>query len=187
MSAVIKVRPGGLGVLLKAQVRNNREAAEKGIKRAKIRAVALLKGRTPVDQGPMKNAWAVTSRGVDNSHPIAGIVLGRGARPHKVNRAGVEAIREWVIRKGIVQFEGKIGPAKAGSSSKYGRSVSVTRAEAEGIHFPEVEAVVWGIVKRLEKYGYEGTHMVEKALPELSRMVADEVLKAIGESMGGQP
>lgn len=74
------------------------------------RSVTALKKLSPVDMGVYRAAWKVVPgfgrmlAKVENRSPVAGVVE-KGARPHAVSAAGREAIRAWVIRKGIATPE----------------------------------------------------------------------------------
>lgn len=205
-SQVVRIKPGNLGAFIKANAVRQHKAFEHGVKVAKQRGVALLKQRTPVDTGVMKNAWAATKHGIENSAPYAGIIE-RGARPHTVNREGVEAIRDWVLRKGFVLYEktaggrrqgpgrGFQGPAqyipKEGPSQRVPVTRKVYNEGAAGLngmggHSKAVDGIVWAIVNRLKKYGYKGKFFVQASLDELTAFLDEEIGESMARAVAGQ-
>ena len=204
-SQVVRITPGRLGAFIKANAMKQHAAFERGVKIAKQRGVALLKRRTPVDTGMMKNAWAATKFGIENSAPYAGIIE-RGARPHKVNREGVEAIRDWVLRKGFVTYEqaptrivrpgrGFQGPAQAvrlhgpAQLKRANRKVyNEGRAglNGRGEQSKAVDAIVWAIVNKLKKKGYKGKFFVQASLDELTQFLDEEIGESMARAVAGK-
>jgi hypothetical protein len=77
------------------------EAVERGAFSGAQAARTLLVGVTPTNLGQMRNSWHVSRHPavqVFNDAPYAGIVE-RGARPHSVSRAGIDALTMWARRK----------------------------------------------------------------------------------------
>lgn len=172
--SVIGIPPGALGPMLRSQSRTNVQAIKRAVKRAKVRGIGVLKANTPKnDTGLLKNAWIVTEDGVTNTAPHAGIVE-RGARPHTVNRAGIEALTEWVRRKGLVVRLVRRGPVP--------KARRLTRKEAAVDS--DVASIVWAIVAKLKREGQEGTFYIEKSIPRLTEILEEEVLDALARSMG---
>ena len=96
----MSVKKIDIGELAFEMVKDNKArkwAVEKGIERAAHRGRALLVKKTPVDRGNMKAAWKAGDDYIYNGAPYAGIVE-EGARPHKVNREGIEALTGWAGR-----------------------------------------------------------------------------------------
>jgi hypothetical protein len=205
-SQVVKVTPGRLGAFLKANALRQHKAFEQGVKTAKLRGVALLKQRTPVDTGVMKSAWASTKFGIENDAPYAGIIE-RGARPHKVSREGREAIRKWVLRKGFVQHEvgpggrrvgpgpGRQGPAqfipKAGPAQMKPVSAKVYEQGKAGMMghgelSDAVDMIVYKICSKLRKHGYKGKFFVEASLGELTAFLDEEIGEAMAKAIAGR-
>lgn len=184
MSAtVVKIPVGKLAGHLRASARANVRALKKGVKRATVRGVALLKKLTPVDEGVARAAWAAKTystgwTGIENSAPHIGILL-RGARPHAVNAEGVAAIREWVIRKGLVLINQPLRKGHQGPQQMR----PLRRNEAEGEFSWRVDEVVWAIINKLKKYGYKGDDFVERSMPDLVAFLDTEVSIALGESI----
>lgn len=97
----IRVTPKELSRDLVRRFRKLPKLIEKSMRKAAQRGRTILVRRTPVDTGLMKNAWRVTkgiSVEIVNDAPHAGIIE-EGARPHKVNRQGIEALTAWAQRK----------------------------------------------------------------------------------------
>lgn len=184
MSAnVVKIAPGGLGARIRAQGRANVKALKKATRRATMRGVGLLKKLTPVDEGVARNAWSAKTystgwMGIENSAPHIGIML-KGARPHGVNAEGVAAIREWVIRKGLVQI---VQPMRKGFQGQ-ARVRKLNRSEAEGELGYMVDNIVWAIINKLKKYGYKGYDFVERSMPDLVAFLDAEVTIALAEAI----
>jgi hypothetical protein len=171
---VIGIRPGQLGPMLRRQGREQAHAIARGIRRAKVRGIGVLKANTPKnDTGLLKNAWIVTESGVQNTAPYAGIIE-RGARPHMMNREGIAALTEWVRRKGLVVRMVKSGPVSKA------RRLTKTEASADR----DVQSIVWAIVGKLKKEGQEGTFYIENSLPRLTEILEEEILDALSRSMG---
>jgi hypothetical protein len=185
VSASVNIPPGGLGALIRSHGAGLSGAVERGVRVAKQRAVRLLKERTPVDQGVMRAAWAVTKNGVENDSPIAGIIE-KGARPHKVSKEGFDQLYEWVRRK-VPVVEGRIGPAQVGARGKRARFGHMLTASEAGAKYDKAAYdITWAIVKRLEREGYKGTHFVEKAMPEISDMTVAEISESVARALRGE-
>lgn len=136
--------------------------------------------KTPVDRGELRAAWesrgfpptpdgatAETAR-LANAAPHAGIIE-HGARPHPVSREGVESIRQWVWRN-----RAKFGLVTASGAS--GRGDRVER---------QVDAITWGIVRKLRRYGQKPTHFVSNEQGALTRLTKAEVEKQLA-ALGGR-
>lgn len=183
MSVVVKIPAGGLAAHMRATTKANLRALKKGVKRAAVRSVALLKKLTPVDEGVARAAWRAKEyssgwTGIENASPHIGILL-RGARPHAVNAEGVAAIREWVIRKGLVHINQPLRKGHQGPQQMR----PLRRSEAEGEFAYAVDQVVWAIISKLKKYGYKGDDFVERSMPDLVAYLDTEVAVAMHEAM----
>lgn len=187
--ATLRLTPRELGVILTNQHRKLKATIDTANERAAHRAIVYLQKQTPVGAGPehMAQAWEVTKQSrnyiVHNTAPYAGIVE-RGARPHNVNREGVDAIRKWVIAKGIIAIS---KPLPVGVHGPVRAPRALTRKQAEGKYAPMVESVVWAIVGKIKKEGQKPTWFVRDSLPKLNNILADEVSRAIGELLSEQP
>lgn len=137
------------------------DALLRGSHRGAERARALMVVKTPTDTGQLRASWVVKrgkkpakgQRKIElavliNDAPHAGIVE-RGARPHGVNRAGVEALLRWVKR----HFP--------------------THSDEEQV------GIVWGIVRKLRTKGQKPTHFVKDNKPQAERLLASEIERAI--------
>ena len=93
----IRISEKDLAKDLRRRFRASRRGVDKALRKATQRGRSLLARRTPVDTGHMKNAWRATKTGIINDAPHAGIIE-TGARRHKVNRAGIEALAGWAQR-----------------------------------------------------------------------------------------
>lgn len=167
MATVIKIPPGGLAVQFRATARAGLAGLKRAVRRASQRGAGLLKTLTPVDEGVARAAWSAKTyssgwTGIENSAPHIGILL-KGARPHAVNVEGVEAIREWVIRKGLIRINVPLRKGHHGPQ----RQRNLTRSEAQGEMSWAVDEIVWAIINKLKKYGYKGDDFVTRSMPEL--------------------
>lgn len=96
----IRISHDELALDLEKRTRETLKQTKRGILSSMHRGRGVLASRTPVDRGHMKSAWEVkpaTSEIADEA-PHAGIVEG-GARPHKVNKEGREALVRWAMRQ----------------------------------------------------------------------------------------
>lgn len=190
MSVTVKIPAGGLGAHLRATAKANIRALKKATKRATVRGVALLKKLTPVDEGVARAAWRARQfstgwMGIENPSPHIGILL-RGARPHAVNAEGVAAIREWVIRKGLILINQPLRKGHQGPQQMR----PLRRSEARDEFAWKVDEVVWAIINKLKKYGYKGDDFVERSMPDLVAYLDAEVTIALDEAArapGGEP
>lgn len=171
-----------LGKLEQAMRKHGAEvekAMMKGLRSGAARAQADLKAnKDPWDRGLYAGAWTLTdptSRQIilSNSAPYAGIIE-RGARPHKVGKAAREAIRAWVLRKGILMAEGKRGPVRVTSRN-------VNRYEKL------VDQVVWAICAKIAKEGRKPMWVVRSRLPRFRKYAVEETERAIAEAFGIKP
>lgn len=177
---IYEVPLGKLSAALKKHGDEAARAIRRGVYTGAVRAQAELKGlKEPRDRGLFAGAWKLTPPGSDevvlsNSSPYAGI-LERGARPHGVSKAGREAIRAWVIRKGVLHVEGRGGKA-----------VRVTSRNASRYE-QAVDSVVWAIVMKLKREGQRPLWIVRQRLPKFRKFVVEEVERALGEAFGNKP
>lgn len=108
----IRVTPAQLASDLRKRTRTLPKEIQKGIVSGMHRGRTLLSRKTPVDVGQMKASWRINPHtlALVNNAPHAGIIEG-GARPHKVNRAGREALERWAMRQ--LQVDEKTAKAVA--------------------------------------------------------------------------
>ena len=154
MSTVVRVPPGRLGAVLRSRARSAPGVMKDGMFLAAKRGEAQQKSLSPVYDGQYKSAWRAqkTANGacLENDAPYAGVIES-GARPHAVNREGVDAIREWV-RKQLLGISASLADENA-----------------------EVESITWAIVKRIAEKGQEGKHIVRDSLPKLREWARSEI------------
>lgn len=197
----IHLRPEDLPKLLADHAAKLPKVVGQGLVLAAHRGRTLLVRESPVDQGLFRNSWEVREAFfgavIDNTAPHAGIIE-KGARPHKVNREGIDALTKWVLRhlsKSRPKY-GPIGPEVYGPTApkpvKYGPTpppvYGPKKARAATPRMTEAEArsIAFAIAKKLEKHGQLGLGIVEKALPELSRIAQIEVMRAINKALGSK-
>lgn len=107
----IKLKPEELAPDLRRRFEKTPRLVARAMKAGANRSKRLLVRRTPTDKGQMRNSWRVIgdarTTGVltadqlpqlINDAPHAGIIE-KGARPHKVNAAGREALVAWAMRQ----------------------------------------------------------------------------------------
>lgn len=171
----IKVTPEALGDLLRAHPRITSASLLRGAQVEAQRVVAKAKKESVVVDGHFRAAWGVEVRPdmvrVKNDAPYAGIIE-RGARPHAVSPEGVEAIRQWVIKKGLVKTlkgpgRGRQGPAQL---------APITRKQAlSGAFDAEIEEIVHAVVWKLKTKGQQGNFMLERLAKESVGRLQSEV------------
>lgn len=182
------VTPEQLSKVLANHAKKLPIAFQKGSLKAAHRTRAFLVRNSPVDTGTFKNSWVVVGNGngvnggsrVHNFSPIAGIIE-LGARPHKVNRAGIEALTLWARRKILTGMTRKAYVASGRKPPKTKKGRSWKDVEAENI--------AWAIAKKLEKVGQKGTYLVQNNIwvfhGYLEIEVAREVAKILQSKYGG--
>lgn len=149
-----------------------REAAERGLLSAAIRlqghvvnVVIPAEKRVPVDRGVYRAGWRVrkipNGALLYNAVPHASIVeYGARASNIKVGRKMIDALTEWVRRKGI-----------GGGTTKSGRPKKLSLDDAR--------SVAWAIAMSMKKKGIfdegKGLRILEKANSMVARFVREEV------------
>jgi len=175
----VKVSPEQLEQILRKHGLLIPHAIRQGMLTAAFRGQAYLTKKSPVDRGELKNAWDVrkTDDGalLMNDAPHAGIVEA-GARPHEVNAEGVEAIYQWVKRKGL------LGPApQRVRGGRYSTAGEYGEAMAE--RDQQTWEVVWAIIHKLKKEGQKPTWFVRDSLDTLRIFAMDEVCHQLEKSL----
>lgn len=148
--ATINLTPEQLDAVLVKQAREFPEVMRRGAVAGARRGQAHMVGKTPTDQGQMRNSWRVHERPtpkLENDAPHAGIVEA-GARPHPVSREGVEALAGWAHRQ--------LGLDEA-------TAVRVARA----------------IAMRIARDGQAPTYFVRGELEALAGLVPREVMRVL--------
>jgi hypothetical protein len=181
-SVAINLKLEDLQKELTNRFKSNRAAVMRAVGRGARRAQAALVERTPVDTGNAKNAWRVINNPetntpqIYNDAPYIG-VLEKGARPHKMSRAGIEALIEWVKRQGLSTIRGPLTPMQ---SVKFKGKEGKIRKKAEEQDI--AESIAWAIAKKIEKEGQVGHFFVEKILPDVGKWVNEELERLLRES-----
>lgn len=147
------ITPRQLSAELRNQARELPKVVRRGLYGAARRGQAHMVGKTPTDQGQLRNSWRATNRGeggrftvgatLRNEAPHAGIVE-LGARPHRVSADGMAALIAWAMRK-----------------------LGANEAEAKRI----AAAIAW----KLRSRGQEPTFFVRNELRALGAFVGPEV------------
>lgn len=159
-----------------------REAAKKGLLSAAHRlhqeVIRVVEERDPqpVDRGIYRAGWRVRElregASLTNDVPYAPIVE-HGARAEnvKIGRAMIDALAEWVIRKGLVaRGRGKAGREQAAA---------------------EARSIAWAIARKMQvqgifnRDGQSGLKILEEALKLAPRVIADEVKAEVIRAMRG--
>lgn len=152
-----------------------RKASLKGMLSAGVRLVSVIQNeiipreeRVPVDRGLYKAGWRADKASygalVHNDAPHAAVIE-HGVRAHnvKIGRVMIDALTEWVIRKGLVsKGTGRIQRAAA-------------RVQAEG--------VAWAIARDMQKRGIfkmgKGLGILEKAVKRAPAIIKEEIKREI--------
>jgi hypothetical protein len=171
--ATIDLTPSQLG----ARLRSDEKGAPKAVQRAMFSAVqrgkAYIVGKTPVDRGILRNAWQVIklSDGVEltNDQPYAGVIE-TGSRPFKMSRAGILALKGWVMRK---IKSGEIAPErrKQVAATKTSMKKRISNQTME----KQAESIAYAIAKTFEKIGMKGRRFVMNNLPQLAELMDAEI------------
>lgn len=158
------------------------------------RGRTFLVRKSPVDTGQYKNSWVVKDQGrngatVENDAPHAGIIEG-GARPHGVNREGIEALTKWVMR--VFARKARFGPTKPKQfgptkPTKFGPTKPPMFGPIRGpkpvMSIKEARGIAFAIAAKLKKQGQKGLFIVRDNLPTLSKYAAQEVARAVSKYM----
>lgn len=175
--SIITIKPSQLaGALHKEAVRFTK-ATLQACHGAARKLQTHLKNQTDelgvTDTGHYKNAWKVqkTGRGasVVNDAPYAGIIE-MGARPHKVSKAGIEAIAKWVERKLLVA-QGPVHEKKSASGRITRKNPSVDKSGAMSI--------AYAIAKKIEREGVKGRFIARDALPLATKYYGEELQRIL--------
>ena len=173
----IPMRAADVPAALRRRNRATLDAIALGTRVGAQRGRTLIVRKTPTDQGQLRASWSVAGgqrtgglRGrllaeLFNDAPHAGIIE-RGARPHSVNRAGIEALTQWVWRKrrsfGIVTASGNAARGK--------------KAQAQA------RAIAFAIARKIAAKGQVGQFFVRKNKPALEKAMIREVRRALRKS-----
>jgi len=147
------------GATLRFDDEERREIIVNALLASALTGEALLVEATPADTGRARAGWITrpTANGAETSNdsPVIGI-LELGSRPH---RPPFRPILEWVVRK--------FGTGKR-SFENY--------SEVD----PELMAIAWGTVRKIQDHGTQPHFMVKKNLEKLARITKRHVERALG-------
>lgn len=148
-------------------------AAKRGLLSTAMRVVSKITTevipaeiRPPVDRGIYRAAWRFISipdgAMVVNTLPYASIIeYGARAENIKIGRAMIDALTEWVQRKGLV--------------SRNAGGVTSENANAR--------AMAWAIAQKMKKNGIfnrgHGLRILEKALRGIDKLVEEEITREV--------
>jgi hypothetical protein len=156
-----------------------KKAALKGLYAAALRVVHTIQQEVipsinpmPVDRGAYRAAWKAEKLEegalVTNTMPYAAVIeYGARAQNIKIGRKLIDALTDWVRRKGI-----------GGGTTAKGRPRKPTAGEAR--------AIAWAIAKSMQKrgiFGPDGLRVLEKGTKNVSKFIEEEVdreLKKLG-------
>jgi hypothetical protein len=159
-------------------------AAMQGVVSAAFRIVGIIQNEIipeekpqPVDQGAYRAGWIVgyTAKGADvyNVAPHAPIIeFGARASNIKIGRAMIEALSEWVVRKGLV--------------AKSAGNIQASALENEA------QRAAWAIAMSMKKRGIfnregnAGLGVLKKAKLRIPAVLAEEVAAEIREALGSR-
>lgn len=131
----------------------------------------------PVFMGAYRAAWHAepTPEGADvvNTIPYAPIIeYGARGENIKISKPMLDALTEWVVRKGLVGKPGHTGSTKSQQQAVQARSI----AWAIAVHMKKT-----GIFNR---EGQQGLRIGEKALVKGRSMIAGEIAREIMNELG---
>ena len=150
------------------------KAALKGLLSAAQRTVSVIvteiiprEERAPVDRGVYRAGWRARKLDdgalVYNNTPHAGIVeYGARAENIKVGKRMIDALTEWIIRKGLV----------GRASGKAGKASQAT----------EARQIAWAIATSMKKkgiFGGKGLGIMRKARLRIPALIEEEVRREI--------
>lgn len=195
--ATIRLKASQVGRELRARDRKVRRAVNRGVREAAHAGrYTLVRATNEADlvyRGQFKNSWQVRRARrrhgfqdwhLENDAPHAGIIE-RGARPHPVSPEGRAAIMEWVARKvlGMRMSKQMRAFVESGGTAKPWRR-SPTRRTREKLQ--QLQAITWGIVRKLNREGQEGRFIVRDNLGNLHEILLRMVERRIVAQAAGQ-
>jgi hypothetical protein len=151
-------------------------AALRGVVEIQTRIIPQLVPQ-PVDRGVYKAGWMATrdndGASIENSAPHASFIEnGVRASSIKIGKVMIEALTEWVIRKGLV-------------------SETILLSGATAVSTSDAVSIAWSIARGMKRKGIFGQGLqvvpkLEELLPEIiGREVTREVTRAIESAEGG--
>jgi hypothetical protein len=168
-----------------------RGAALRGLYSAGLRTVEHIQtsiipteSPIPVDRGAYRAGWVCenVSGGVliYNKMPYASIIeYGARAENIKIGRAMIDALTQWVRRKGIGAYSTRrFKGGMEGSKPTLTQKVTLHRLKE-----PEARQIAWAIAKSMQKNGIfnggKGLRVLEKALRHAPRFIAEEIAREL--------
>lgn len=199
MGAVIRLRPDQLPGAIALQDWRIRRAVAQGALAGAHRGRAIMVKNTPTDQGQLRAAWKVKPGATEfdaadvnttlaeliNDAPhIAMVEL--GARPHKVNPEGWQAIYEWVRRHYRSAAGGVYTLGGAGKMTSRGKGAVTGPFKGDD---PRVSAITNAIVWKIRKHGQRATLFVRNSIDDLRNVMGLELQHALAQvsKNGGKP
>lgn len=156
------------------------KALARGLRMGAERGRGVIVRRTPMDLGQLRASWKVKAHDMVaellNDAPHAGIVE-LGARPHRVNAEGWQAIYEWVRRH--PEMYGATKPRTKASATT---AQLVKMGPFKGLD-PEISRITWAIVKKIQKFGQKPTFFVRDSLDILHRALIAEVERQLARAI----
>lgn len=177
MSTVITIRPGEIPRAIVHTQATIMKRARLACRAAALRLKGHLMRRTDelgiTDMAIYKNSFRVVrakggGSAVINEAPHAGIVE-LGARPHKVSKAGVEAIAGWVRRKLRKKFQP--------------RSAETGHYKTKKFDEDEAMSIAWAIAQKIRKFGQKPRYVMRDSLPAARQFYAEELSRLMTEGV----
>jgi len=187
MATVIDVPLAGLEAALDRTERKVRRAVARGALAGAHRGRSVVVKATPVDLGPLKAAWKVNPGTADFEGALDGVLatlvngsphmaaVEFGSRPHPMSPEGWTAIYEWVRRHhrgGSLGGKGRMRPRL---------EATVTMRPYHG-EDPVISEVTNAIVHRIATKGTPARLFVKNALPEIRRVMIEELERAVANA-----
>lgn len=174
--------------LLKKHTKQREQRINAATRRAASKGRAFVKRNVPVAFGEIRES--VHAEGpvivVDAPHAAA---VNNGSRPHWAPLAPLVA---WVKQRGMqgLLSDRQLGrlPGTTTKSSALGVAAMLRSHEIDGTHSPvdAAEQVARAIQRAIASKGTKPHHFIEKTLPELRRLLGEELRAAMeGEGEGG--
>ncbi len=149
--ATVTIEAGKLGMRIRQDQAGAPKAVERAIFSAMHRGRSYIVGKTPVDRGILRVAWKVMK------------LVGGGAE--LVNDAPYAGIMEW-----------KTARAHQKASKKTGNGIKKAQLWALD---DEAKSIAYAIAKHFEKVGMKGKRFVYMAMPELTKLMEEEINRSL--------
>ncbi len=186
MATVVRVEPGKLGAVIRADGRNLSGIVKRGARRAAQKTRTRLVRQMPVDRGMLKNAWEITGfgdKGIElvNTAPYAGVIE-RGARPFKMPKWVIEGplaawVKRKIIGKSLAKKTNRQGPMTPWAAQRFAASGGFSGRG--GTWEQEAINIAYAIAAKVAKRGFLGKFHVKHDLPNATRDASVEIMRAI--------